>query len=226
MISQVFKKTWMIALLVIAVFTACNKEDAVSGADEVENYVDGVVFDMQEQGNCGKFGCYEFVFPITISFPDGSSTEVADYAGLREALKTYHEANPDGERPTLGFPLDVLTEDGEMITVNSREELHELRVQCRREFFANHRPGGHRFRGMFCFKLDFPVSIEFPDGTTVEVQDRLDLQYNLRRWRKDNPEIDERPALVFPLSVTMEDGTQVTVDSKEALKELKDSCSQ
>ena len=225
MFSQVFKRTWMIALMAIATFTACNKEDTISSTDDVENYVDGVLFDMQEQGNCGKFGCYEFVFPITISFPDGSSTEVSDYDSLREALKTYREANPDGERPTLGFPLEVMTEDGDMITVNSKEELHELRVQCRREFFKNHRPKGHRFRGMFCFKLDYPVSIELPDGTTVEAQDRLDLQYTLRRWRKDNPESEERPSLVFPLSVTMEDGTQVTVDSKEALKDIKDSCS-
>ncbi|MBK7633233.1 MAG: hypothetical protein IPJ13_02315 [Saprospiraceae bacterium] len=33
-----------------------------------------------------------------------------------------------------------------------------------------------------------------------------------------------RPALVFPVTVQMEDGTSVIVNSKEELKALKDSC--
>lgn len=225
MISQVLKKTWILALLILAVFTACNKEETLS-SDDVENYIDGVVFDMQSEGNCGKFGCYEFVFPISISFPDGSSVSVEDYAGLREALRTYHEENPDGDRPTLAFPLEVMTEDGEVITVASQDELHELRIQCRRDFFGRHGHRGHRFRGMFCFTLNFPLSIDFPDGTNTEVADHMALKDALRAWKADHPDSVDRPELAFPITVTMEDGTEVTVESKDALKELKDSCSQ
>ena len=224
MISQILKKTWMLSLLILTIFTACKKDDALT-TDDVENYVDEVVFDMQSEGNCGKFGCYEFVFPITIVFADGTTAEV-DYEGLREALHTYREEHPDGERPTLGFPLEVMTEDGEVITVANREELHTLRVQCRRDFFRNHGHRGHRFRGMFCFTLNFPLTISLPDGTTVEVADRMEMKDTLRAWKTDNPESDERPELVFPITVTMEDGTEVTVGDKDALKDLKDSCGQ
>lgn len=225
MISQILKKTWMLSLLILAVFTACDKDENLS-TDNIENYVDEVVFDMQSEGNCGKFGCYEFVFPITISFADGTTTEIDDYPSLREALRTYREENPDGERPTLGFPLEVMSEDGEVITVASKDELHDLRVQCRRDFFMRHGHRGHRFRGMFCFTLNFPLSIEMPDGTTAEVADRMEMKDTLRAWKIDNPDSEDRPELVFPITVTMEDGTEVTVEDKDALKELKDSCGQ
>ncbi len=215
----------MLILLAGSVFTACNKENDLA-SDDVENYIDSVVFDMQNQGNCGKFGCYEFVFPITVSFADGSTAEVSDYRNLRETLRTYREDNPDSSRPILGFPLEVTTDEGEVITVSSREELHELRIQCRRDFFRKHHHKGHRFRGMFCFSLNFPLSIALPDGSTVELVDRIELKETLRTWKHENPESEERPVLVYPLTVSMEDGTEVTVESKEGLLALKDTCSQ
>lgn len=40
----------MLILLAGSVFTACNKDNALA-SDEVENYIDSVVFDRQNQGN-------------------------------------------------------------------------------------------------------------------------------------------------------------------------------
>ena len=168
---------------------------------------------MQRQGNCGRFGCYEFVFPVTINFPDETTTEVEDYMEMREALKAFREANPEAdERPELAFPLEVMAEDGTVISVSSRAELHELRMECRREFFENHGPRGHRFRGHgFCFRLIYPVTIIFPDGITEVVDGPWALKYELRDWKRDNPDSEERPALQYPLTVKLEDGTEVTV---------------
>ncbi|NND34911.1 MAG: hypothetical protein HKN76_20160 [Saprospiraceae bacterium] len=225
MIKLILKKSWIVAVLAIATFISCDKEETVS-SDSVENYIDEVVFDMQRHGNCGKFGCYEFVFPLTISFADGSSTEVDDYAAMREAIKAYHEANPDGERPTLGYPLEVMSQDGEVITVADSSELQALRRECRRDFFIRHHHRGHRFRGMFCFKLSYPVSVIFPDETVKEFAGPVVMQHALRFWKFNHPDSEERPELQYPLTVILEDGTTVTVDSKEALQELKDSCSQ
>ncbi|MCB0688693.1 MAG: hypothetical protein KDC53_19275 [Saprospiraceae bacterium] len=234
MISQVLKKTWMFSLLALAVLSACNKDDSLSSGDvttdNIENYVDSVVNEMHERSGCGKFGCFEFVFPITIAFPDGTTTEVADYAALRDALHTYREENPDGERPTLSYPLDVMTQDGEVVTLASADELDQLRMQCadslRMEGHRGGHRGGHGGHDMFCFSVNFPLSIALPDGTTVEVADRVALKDALRSWKEDNPDSTDRPELVFPITVTMEDGTVVTVESKDDLKDLKDSCSQ
>ena len=213
----------MLATIMTMVLMSCDKEEDIS-SDSVENYVDEVVFDMQEEGNCGRFGCYEFVFPITIDFADGSSLEVNDYEALRDAIKAWREANGGGERPTLGFPLEVIDEDGSIISVDDRAELHALRVECRREFFANHRPLGHRFRGQFCFRINYPITFELPGGELVEVDGPIELKHKIRIWKSNHDATDERPEIQFPITVTMEDGTEVEVASKEDLQQLKEEC--
>ena len=99
--------------------------------------------------------------------------------------------------------------------------LMELRRQCRRDF-GHHRPGKG---GRHCFHLVFPLDVSFPDGTTATAEGPRELQHLLREWRRNNQDAETRPELVFPLTVEMQDGTQVEVESKDALAELKDSCS-
>ncbi len=67
----------------------------------------------------------------------------------------------------------------------------------------------------------FPLTIQFPDGTTAEAADRAELKSLAREWKEANPDSEERPAIVFPIDVTLEDGSTVTVNSKEELKALR-----
>jgi hypothetical protein len=216
------KTCFVIAIFsMVSLMTSCSEEDTLVS---VEDFVGQAVFNLESQGKIGPHGCYDFVFPITIDFPDESTVEVEDYKSLRETLRTWREANPDVEiRPTLGFPLDVTSQDGEVITVADREELHELRKACRRDFHDGKWRRGHGIRNA-CFKPVFPLTIEFPNGSLLEASTPLTLKSAIRAWRRtvDNP--TSRPVLVFPITVIYEDGTQVEVESKEALKTLKDEC--
>ena len=224
MIKQIVKFKWIFVLAIFTTIFACDKNESIS-SDEVENYVDEAMFSLQEEGNCGKFGCYEFVFPLTIAFTDGTTQEIDSYDALRDALKSWKEANSEiDERPTLVFPIEVISEDGEVISVADRNELRQLHMQCRRTFFNNHRPGGHQHRGQFCFSLVFPLELEFADGTRAAVNDRMELKETVRAWKAENTVVDGRPEIVFPIEVELEDGTIVEVDSKDALHELKVSC--
>ena len=215
------------ALTIVLFATSCEDQNAVDTDNtEVETYVENAVFEIQERSNCGKFGCYEFVFPITIEFPDETSTEVDDFEGLKTEIKAWKEANPDAtDRPQLAFPLELLTEDGEVITVSSREELHDLRKECRRSMYENRGPRWHRGRGHACFKVVFPLSLTFPDGNVVEYEDKDALKTGVRTWKQENPDATERPELLFPITVELEDGSTQTVESADDLSALKDSCS-
>ena len=76
--------------------------------------------------------CIETVFPVTLNFPDGTKTTVADREALKEALKTWKTANPTAtERPTIAFPHKVLLKDGTEVTVNSKEDVKKLIEDCR-----------------------------------------------------------------------------------------------
>lgn len=212
----------LVGLFATFTFTSCEKENI--SQDDVENYVDRSIFELQSKANCGKFGCYEFIFPISIQFEDGSTVEVEDYASLKDVLKTYREENPDAERPSLVFPLSVTTEEGEIVVVENKEEMMELRQACRKSFFKRHGHKGHRFRAMFCFKPVFPLTIVFPSGEEEEVAGPREMRILLHAWKRANRDAEERPEIQFPVDVTLEDGTVMTVESKDALKDLKDSC--
>ncbi len=224
MIQQSFKLFSLFSLVIglTFVFSSCEKSEGAISDDTIE-YTTQAVFEIQERSGCGRGGCFEFVFPITIEFVDGSTAEVEDYEGLRSTIRDWKEANPDAEeRPNLAFPLEILSEDGEILTIDSRAELLRARIQCRRNFGS--RP--HHGRAERCFRLVYPVTLTYPDATTEEVADRRALKLAVRAWRQANPGVEDRPTLTYPLQVEMTDGTVVDVDSKEDLQALKDSCSE
>ena len=243
MIKKILKTCFvgMIALGFMSLFTSCG-DDASFDESTVENFVDQSVDYLHAEGNCGRFGCYEFVFPITIDFPDETSVTVDDYQGLRAELRAWHEANGDNiewperndsltyadipwdQLPSLSFPLEVVDEDGEIITVEDRAELHELRRECRRDFLRHLRRHFQRPHRDICFKLVYPVSIEFPGGSVFTAASPQALKGALREWKENNPNADNRPQLVFPVNIEFADGSTAEVATKEALKTIKDEC--
>ena len=112
--------------LTASLITSCS--DSESEAVSIENFVGEAVFGLGAEGKIGRRGCYEFVFPITIEFPDGTSASVEDYETLKSTVRAWKEDNPEAEeRPMLAYPIELMTEEGELISVESKEELRELR---------------------------------------------------------------------------------------------------
>ena len=151
---------------------------------------------------------------------------------MKQALRSYFQASgggihPHGPRPRISFvfPISVISQDGELITVDSDQQLQQMRRECAGATFGNHGPQGHGQHGLTCFDLVFPITIQFPDGSTAEAANRMELHQLIRTWRQNNPGVMERPKIVFPLTVKMDDdGSLVTVNSPEELRQLKQDC--
>jgi len=207
---------------------SCSDSSDVADEASAETYAEETVFRTQESANLGRFGCYELVFPVTLNFSDGTSVVVDSYESLKAAAKEWRKANPRVRtRPMLAFPYDIINDEGEIISVTDEAVQRELRLACRKDFFANNGPHGHNNRPKMCFHPVFPFSVLIPDGTIVTLnakEDRRLLRDAIKTWRENNPDSTERPELVFPVDVILEDGTTVTVNSKEELKALKESC--
>lgn len=223
--SSFFKLSFL-AVTLIAFFgliTSCTESEEVELVS-VEDYVDEAVFSMESAGKIGRHGCYDLIFPVTVEFPDETSVSVDGKEELKETIRAWREENPEVDgRPHLAFPFEVLSEDGQVITIDDRGELRARRAACHRKYHDRPwRPG----RGLrdACFDLVFPLSIEFPNGSVLEAANPQTLKNAIRAWLHtvDNPQ--GRPMLVFPVTVEYEDGSQVEVGSKEDLKELKDQC--
>lgn len=226
----------LFALLVVGL-TSCGddltqSELSDSEIVEVENFVDGAIAAMQDRVAAGRNGCVEFVFPITVSFADGTTATAEDYETLHAAIKAWKEANleEDGERgrkPDLVFPLQVVNEEGEIIDISTQDELKAVYQECGGRF-GNGKGGkrGHRGKGYACFSLVYPVSIDFADGTSETFDDRDAMKDAIKAYKEANGRDAERPTLAFPVTVEYDDGTQATVESRDALKELKQACSE
>ncbi|HFA47909.1 MAG TPA: hypothetical protein ENJ95_02685 [Bacteroidetes bacterium] len=226
MLKLILKNSWAIALFAMIAFASCNQEsDVVADETTTDVFVDQALFTMQQEGSIGRFGCYELVFPIGVEFPDGTAAVAEDYEELATAIKDWKMANPGpGQRPSFVFPIAVVSGDGEVVSVENQESLRQLRMECGDGRFDHHGPRDHRRHMTPCFKIVFPITIEFPDGTTAEAGSRMELKQLVRQWRMDNPGVDGRPAIVFPINIELEDGTVQQVDSKEELREIRQAC--
>ena len=84
------------------------------------------------KGGHGTEPCFTINFPLTISFPVGTTATVAGKSELKTAVRTWKEANPEVTgRPEIVFPISVTLEDGTNTIVSSKEELRTLKESCR-----------------------------------------------------------------------------------------------
>ncbi len=204
-----------LSLIGLLVFSSCGKEE--SEVETTEEFVTFAMQSVQEQSNSGKKGCFEIVYPISITFPDATTEEITDLEDLRTTIRTWKENNPDAtDKPAINYPIEIITEDGEMLTVTSMEEMKALKRDCR---------GHHGGKGdcKDCFEIQYPVSLVFPDGTVTEFASRMELKMALRAFKEANPDATERPTLVFPITVLQEDEL-ITVNSLEELQQMKEDC--
>lgn len=235
MLKPLLKFSLLFAIVTLALLTSCNKEE--TGLSEIEN-VDDItnededlqetqiftavaLLELQDSSSTGPYGCFELVFPITVQFADSSTVEVIDYDELQTTIQAWKDANPDAtERPTFVYPIEVLSEDGELISIADRQELKALKRSCKKD------KKGKKGCKEPCFDIVYPLTVSFPDGTTAAAADRSELKTLIRDFKDANPDATEKPEIVFPIEVIItSDGSIVTVNDKDELKALKQSCS-
>ena len=123
----------------------------------------------------------------------------------------------------LSFVFFSCEKDSLTTTENLVNESEELLAFHGYDNDHGQRGPRHRFNDR-CFDLNYPVTIAYPDGNTAEASDMAALRDLLMEWRENNPDATERPTLVFPVDVTLEDGTVVTVEDHEVLRALASDC--
>ena len=75
-----------------------------------------------------------------------------------------------------------------------------------------------------CFKHVFPVTFNFPDGSSETVADKDEAKAALDAWKAANPDATERPKIAMPFDVMLRDSSIITIATEEDLAALKESC--
>ncbi|MCP4458232.1 MAG: hypothetical protein GY816_09455, partial [Cytophagales bacterium] len=62
-----------------------------------------------------------------------------------------------------------------------------------------------------------------PDDSTITLESHDDKNL-VDAWYDANPDTDERPAMVYPIDITLEDGTSQTITTEEEFDAVKEEC--
>ena len=160
--------------------------------------------------------CFKFVFPLTFSLGETSYT-ANDYQEFRDAMKANYEETGEKQKPVFVFPIQIEFGEGdevETVTINSDDELKEAFQACRGEEDDKK-----------CFTFGFPVSFTMPDGTVLTAEDEKDLEEKMGAFYESYTGEKKRPEVVFPVDLIFEDGSSLTVNSPEEMKQAwKENC--
>ena len=168
--------------------------------------------------------CFDIIYPISIQMPDGSilSIDGEEDTDL-ELVKEYYEDSETEERPSMVFPITIITYEGESKSINSEEEMSDAYRGCSR------RDRERDWDKDECFELVYPVTYVLPDGSTIEISDEEDESgwESLKSWYEANPEAEERPALQYPVDIVYESEESedtVTINSEDEMVVAKQDC--
>ena len=124
----------------------------------------------------------EIVFPITVTMSDYSQVVINNQAEL-EALRENHSNENDDDIECIDFkyPLTISIYNLnfqviDVVTINSDEQLHH---------FVRNLEGG------VLASLNFPITMVYPDGSTIEVNNNQELENLMKEARNSCDEDDD-----------------------------------
>ncbi|MCI4671602.1 MAG: hypothetical protein MRZ79_25895 [Bacteroidia bacterium] len=200
------------------------------GAEEVADAVeDAAARGSADSSGRHRDGCFDLVYPVTLSFPDGTSSVADSAEELYDLIQDWKINNGDSAgRPSLVFPLDVVLSDGTTETVDDEDEFKEILADCGYGKGKRGKRGGKKHkRASACYEILFPVSVSFPNNTTAVADSAGELKQLIRDWKANDSTNLGRPSLVFPFDVTiLADGSTITVTSETTLDSIRNECFQ
>ncbi|MEM7660393.1 MAG: hypothetical protein AAF399_30090, partial [Bacteroidota bacterium] len=158
--------------------------------------------------------CFELVYPMSLTMPDSTLLTGQDENTLKAAIDAWYAANPTATgNVTLNYPLDVSLADGSILSVADEAALLVLRADC----------AGTQEREA-CMTLRYPVSYTMPDGYVISVADEAAEKFAFETWYRDNPNVEERPSLMYPVDIRLKDGSTQKVDDETEMETAKRNC--
>jgi len=157
-----------------------------------------------------QFTCFNFVFPISLSYNDGTVITVASIEGLIEVLT--NETSTlyiDG----IAFPFQV-QEEGTVTTINNEDEFYALIESCT---FPTVNDCVFDFT---CYEIVYPISIINANNETQVINNQTELMQLVSNPNGTNT---YQLNIVFPISVIQNNQT-IVINDLFAFFDLNNDC--
>ncbi len=154
--------------------------------------------------------CYSLSYPVDLLDLEGNITSIDSEEAFNNAVTS--------ELYFFVFPIILIHEDGTTLIVNDIDELFDALITC--NGFENNDTSGWDWENGFeyigCYTVEFPLSVVVSDGSTVTVNDHMELC--------DLMITGELVDYAYPLTLTDEDGNEVVVENSEELSDALNEC--
>ncbi len=152
-----------------------------------------------------QFFCFDYVYPISVVYNDGSVQSLADINEF--ALAIYNETQSHYIIDFV-YPFDI-SQNGTVTTINNDTDFENAVNSCHTlEHFA---------LSMDCFEFVYPVGVEMSDGSTVTANNQQ--EFNALFASQSVYPVD----IVYPFDYT-ENGNTHTVTNAVDFQILLDGC--
>ena len=207
-------------LILSLMLTSCEDEGLLGGLvgdNDNNNESFFGLFAENDDDDSLDISCVEFVYPLTLTFPDGTTSTVNNEGELEQAINT---ATSTGDFPTINFPIQVIGDNELPVSVADEEALCELFEECFEE--EEDCECGEEDE---CFEINYPITIVLPDGSNVTVNDDEALENAIDDYYDLNPNDSGDVTLIYPITVTMfEDSSTVVINNDDDLDDLLEDC--
>lgn len=155
--------------------------------------------------------CFDFVYPITLSYNDGT---VVSVNSLDEIMELLQNETSDSYLNGIAFPFQIdYFAEGVVITVLDESDFEDLNLSCGDGYYDDEDIVENN-----CFELQFPFSLINIENEIFEVADSTAF-YNLL----ENPETAEIIDFVYPINVLVS-GEIVVVNNMFEFSEILSNC--
>ncbi|WP_333878018.1 Kazal-type serine protease inhibitor family protein [Flavobacterium sp.] len=154
--------------------------------------------------------CFNFVFPLTLAYNDGTVITIASYQGLIDVLTS--------ETPVLYiegvvFPFQV-QQEGAIITIENEAEFFALIQDC------NFYTVNNTVFDFTCYSIVFPISVINANQETIVVNSQTEL---LALVTNSAGTVNYQLNIVFPISVVQNNQT-IVINNLYEFFDLNNDC--
>jgi len=154
-----------------------------------------------------NFLCFDFVYPISVIYNDGTIQSLADDNEFAQAI-----ANQSNQNYIIDYvyPFDI-TQNGTVTTINNEDDFSDAVDSCFTlvDFTLSQ---------MSCFDFVYPVSVKMSDGSIVVANNQQEFEALFMRMSMIGP-VD----MVYPLDI-IQDGETITIENMIDFQEALFSC--
>ena len=117
-----FYKISFLVLATLFTFSSCDKGYLTKGEEDFK----------KEDKEEDKESCFELVYPVNYTMPDGSTVITQNDEKDWDAIKEWYDNNPNFEKDkmTIAYPVDVVFKDESSKTIDNEDDMILLKKDC------------------------------------------------------------------------------------------------